>query len=381
MLARSLGVFASLALAVNSILLPPNVDIEPVQYGDLKITDFDLSKQTIAVECSTCPKVSKSGEASTGDAGTYYFMDFSVGPNKDSLLIDSFQLYPPVQSAFLPSITLKQVDSLEDFENALPVHVSAYLFYTKGAETIDEEGNELIRMTFEIKAIENQSVNPPAIEITVIKDSEGHIMILSLDTTDVLFSNPMTEAKECEEWPLLCKWKSIFADKIKGMKNAVGKGCGRFKGSHAEMGEPHTKLPGHLRPGFHRPPPHFGQDGPEGHRPHHHHGHHPHQHHGHRGSSGFLRRVFYTMLLPILVGIFAGTLTYLIGMALGYLIGVVITKVRGDGAYVSLSQDEEDQVGKDGGDSEKEVYAELPQYEAPPVYEEATEKEVVGETH
>jgi len=313
-------------------------------------------------------------------------MDFSTGPNKDSLLIDSFPLYPPAQNnAFLPSITVKQVDALEDYENAVPLPVTAYLFTTNRADTMDAEGNELIRMTFQILAIDNKNTEPPAVQITVIKDSEGHLMIVSLDTTDAMFSNPMTASKECEEWPLLCKWKSIFADKMQGMKNAVGKGCGRFKGSgsHAEMGAPHTKLPGHLRPGFHRPAAPFGQDAPEGpsHRPHHHHGHHGHHHHGHGGNSGFLRRVFYTMLLPILVGIFAGTLTYLIGMALGCLIAVVIAKVRGEGAYVVLAQDEEEQVGKDGGDSEKEVYAELPQYEAPPVYEEATEKEVVGETH
>jgi len=72
MLARSLGVFASLALAANSILLPPNVDIDSIEFGDIKITDFDLAKQTIAVECSTCPKVSKSGESSSSDVGTYY---------------------------------------------------------------------------------------------------------------------------------------------------------------------------------------------------------------------------------------------------------------------------------------------------------------------
>jgi ABC-type antimicrobial peptide transport system permease subunit len=98
----------------------------------------------------------------------------------------------------------------------------------------------------------------------------------------------------------------------------------------------------------------------------------------------FLRRAFFTILIPILIGIFAGTLTYLVGMALGCLIAIVVAKVRGRGSYerIALEDDEEENDDFDGAkpSNEKEVYAELPQYEAPPVYEEAAEKEVVNQT-
>ena len=88
-----------------------------------------------------------------------------------------------------------------------------------------------------------------------------------------------------------------------------------------------------------------------------------------------MRRAFFTILIPILIGIFAGTLTYLIGMALGCLIAILVAKIRGYGPYESLAQEEEEEVFQPRG--EKEVYAELPEYDAPPVYEEAAEKEVV----
>jgi hypothetical protein len=95
----------------------------------------------------------------------------------------------------------------------------------------------------------------------------------------------------------------------------------------------------------------------------------------------FLRRAFFTVLIPILIGIFAGTLTYLIGMALGCAIAIVVAKVRGQAPYERIALDEEtDDVERVEGLDEKEVYAELPEYEAPPVYEQGAEKEVIDET-
>lgn len=92
-----------------------------------------------------------------------------------------------------------------------------------------------------------------------------------------------------------------------------------------------------------------------------------------------IRRAFFTILIPILIGIFAGTLTYLVGMALGCLIAVIVAKVRGRDLYERIALDEEEPEYVEER-SEKEVYAELPEYDAPPVYEEAAEKEVVDET-
>jgi hypothetical protein len=89
----------------------------------------------------------------------------------------------------------------------------------------------------------------------------------------------------------------------------------------------------------------------------------------------FVRRAFFTIFVPILIGIFAGTLTYLVGMFIGCLIAITIAKVRGQ-RYQPIALDEEDVEEAEERD-EKEEYAELPAYDAPPVYEEAAEKEVV----
>ena len=100
----------------------------------------------------------------------------------------------------------------------------------------------------------------------------------------------------------------------------------------------------------------------------------------------FARRAFFTIFVPILIGVFAGTLTYLVGMALGCLIAMTVAKFRGQ-SYRPIALREEDvedveddddveQGVKAAEQGEKEVYAELPAYEAPPVYEEATDKNV-----
>jgi hypothetical protein len=256
--------------------------------------------------------------------------------------------------------------------------VTGYNFYYGHAETITEAGTELLPMTFRITSIESKTVDPPALTINLLKDVNGRLMIASFQTAKADVASPIDQEKECKEWPLLCKWKSILSDKIDGIKKSSGKGCQKHKGNPMEHETTHGKPPHRFHPGG-RPTGHpndLPNDHPH-HRPHHNqNGHHGHRHHSHHRMHMFLRRAFLTIFVPILIGIFAGTLTYLIGMALGCLIAMIVAKARGRPAYASVAQDEDDEetVG------EKEVYADLPAYEAPPVYEEAAEKEVVNET-
>jgi hypothetical protein len=219
---------------------------------------------------------------------------------------------------------------------------------------------ELLPMNLHISSVEGMAVNPPTLTINVLKDTNGRLMIASFDTTE---ASDASAQDNCNEWPLLCKWKGIVAERIEQMKKmAKGKGCNkRPHGHHNVMAEDGIagKPPHRSRPG--RPHPH--------HRPHHgpHHG-----HHGHNRMHSFASRAFFSILVPIVIGIFAGTLTYLVGMALGTLIAIVIARVRGQN-YQRIALDEE---VVDDVPNEKEEYAELPAYDAPPVYEEATEKEV-----
>jgi hypothetical protein len=222
---------------------------------------------------------------------------------------------------------------------------------------------ELLPMNLHISSVEGVAVEPPVLTINVLKDAEGRLMIASFATAEL---PDVSTQDNCDEWPLLCKWKSIVAERIEQMKEmGKGKGCHkRPHGHHNPMEEDGIagKPPHRFRPG--RPRPH--------HRPHN--GPHPMGHRHHR-MHRFASTAFFTILVPIVIGIFAGTVTYLVGMVLGTLIAIVIAKIRGQ-SYQRIALNEEDVEAESGVQSEKEEYAELPAYEAPPVYEDTPEKEV-----
>jgi hypothetical protein len=368
------GVYASMALAASAVLIPPHMTADDLG-DDLALEIAVLpTKRTVALECAECASASAEGNRLGWEqnVGATYLLDFEVGPGEDTLNIDGAQLYPPTFNHFsIEPFYITQVDPHQNSEDALRLRVTGFTFQYNSAETITEAGTELLPMTFRITSIESTSVSPPALTINLLKESNGRLMIASFETTKAGNESPIEQEKECKEWPLLCKWKSILADKYNSVKGSMSKGC--HKGHKNPMAEETTegKPPHRFRPG--------GNQGMKNH-----HGHHHHHHHAHHRLHMFLRRAFFTILIPILIGIFAGTLTYLVGMALGCLIAIVVAKVRGRGSYerIALEDDEEENDDFDGAkpSNEKEVYAELPQYEAPPVYEEAAEKEVVNQT-
>ncbi|KAJ4374773.1 hypothetical protein N0V83_001849 [Neocucurbitaria cava] len=370
-----LGVFASLALAASAVLIPPTISTEDI--GDdnaLETLAIDPLKRSVTLECPGCAFATQEHDALKwkSEAGSAYLFEFEVGPSEDTLYIDGVQIYPPSFNSFAQTFRVTQVDP--NAEDGLRLHVTGYHMHYNAAETVSEAGTELIPMTFQLASVEGTNVDPPELTINLLKDSEGRLMIASFQAAQTTAAAPADE-KECNEWPLLCKWKSIVADRVDKLKKmGKGKGChGRPHGQHGHgrpnpMEEETTegKPPHRFRPG--KPHPH--------HRPHHRpHG--GHRHHGGHRMHMFLRRAFFTILIPILIGIFAGTLTYLIGMALGCLIAITIAKFRGQGYQrIALEDDVEEPQVLD----EKEEYAELPAYDDPPVYEEAAEKEVAEET-
>jgi hypothetical protein len=232
----------------------------------------------------------------------------------------------------------------------LRLRVTGYKFIYNGAETISEAGTELLPMTFQINSVEGMPVSPPTLTINVLKNADGRLMIASFQTAQATADTPTVQGKDCNEWPLLCKWKSIMADRLERMKK-MGKGCNKRPNPMAEdatVGKPPHKF----RPGHPHHRPHHKTDGA----------------HGRHRVQMFMRRSLFTIFIPILIGIFAGTVTYLIGMALGCLTAMIIAKVRGQ-RYQRIALEEED-VEETAVESEKEVYAELP------AYEDAAEKEV-----
>ncbi|KAF2854000.1 hypothetical protein T440DRAFT_552607 [Plenodomus tracheiphilus IPT5] len=350
-----LGIFASLALATSAVLIPPSITTE--ELGDDKALAglvIDPFSRAVTLDCPGCPFASLKGDSYkwTHDVGNAFRLDLEIG-DETTFKIDDVQLFPPNLSVNTIHVTQIDPSSEED----LRLRVTGYQFRYNGAETVSETGTELLPVTFRIIRIEDVPVQLPELNINLLKDTEGRLMIASFDMMrPVEEASPIDELKECNEWPLLCKWKSILADRIERMKK-MGKGCHKRPHGH-----------GHSNPMMEETtegkPPHRFQPGKPHHRPHHRHG----------RVQTFLRRAFFTILIPIVIGIFAGTVTYLIGMALGCLIAITIAKIRGQG-YQRIAL--EDDVEEADEDAEKQEYAELPAYEAPPVYDEAAEKEVV----
>ncbi|KAI8938295.1 hypothetical protein NX059_005949 [Plenodomus lindquistii] len=358
-----LGVFANLALAASAVLIPPSITAE--ELGDDKALAglvIDPFSRAVTLDCPGCPFASLEGDSYkwTPNAGNAFRLGLEI-VDETNFNIDDVQLFPPTLS--VNTIHVNQIDPSS--EEDLRLRVTGFQFRYNGAETVSETGTELLPVSLKIASIEDMPVDLPELRINLLKDTEGRLMIASFDTARPVEASPVAELKECNEWPLLCKWKSILADRIERMKK-MGKGCHKRPhgfGYTNPMTEETTegKPPHRFRPGKPHHLPH--------HRPHHM-GHH---HHRHGRVQMFLRRAFFTVLIPIVIGIFAGTVTYLIGMALGCLIAITVAKIRGQG-YQRIAL--EDDVEEAEEDSEKQDFAELPAYEAPPVYDEAVEKEV-----
>ncbi|KAH7361170.1 hypothetical protein BKA66DRAFT_471478 [Pyrenochaeta sp. MPI-SDFR-AT-0127] len=369
-----LGVFANLALVASAVLIPPTITAE--DFGDdnaLETLAINPFKRSVALECPGCAFATQKGDSLEwkSDVGNAFRLDFEVGAREDTLDIDGYQLYPPSFSYFAESFHVTQVDP--NSEDNLRLRVTGFQFRFNGAETISEAGTELLPMSFQITSVEGVSVEPPALTINVLKDPEGRLMIASFQATQTFEASPVDQERKCKEWPLYCKWKSILADRIEKMKK-MGKGCHKRPHGH-----------GHPTPMEHEStegkPPHRFHPGKPHHHPHHrpHHMGHGHRHHDHHRFHMFIRRAFFTILIPILIGIFAGTLTYLVGMALGCLIAITVAKFRGQSYQrIALEDDVEDVEDDEEIDmhDEKAEYAELPAYDAPPTYEEPAEKEV-----
>lgn len=263
-----------------------------------------------------------------------------------------------------PSFYITQLHPASD--EPLDLLVTGYTFRYNGAETISEEGLELLPMTLQIAAVDGVSVNPPLLTINVLKDASGRLSIASFSTTQPSEMTPSDDTN-CNEWPLLCQWKAIVAERIEKMRQ-MGKDCHkRPHGQHNPMAEET----------FEGKPPHRFHPGRPHHHPHHRPHHRPHHMgHGQHRMHTFARRAFFTIFVPIIVGVFAGTVTYLIGMVLGTIIAIIVAKVRGECNFmgqkyerIALDEDVEEGETEVEGQSEKQDYAELPAYDAPPVYE------------
>jgi hypothetical protein len=277
----------------------------------------------------------------------------------------------------------------------LALRLTSWAFQAGTSQTISESGEELLTIHLQLNALERQPITVPDIAITTLKNTDGELMIMKIETKD----KEEVAEEQCRDWPLICKWKDIIAGKLSGIKphfGAFGKGpCdksgagGRPDGKHAwkfhgppgHHGEDndgeHEHKPGHgRRPGWkHHGPPgkHHGPPGKH-HGPPGHHGWHHHMHHHNKFMRAMhvIGRVTLTIFVPILIGVAAGMITYLLGMLIGAVVLAVYLKVRGRRTKyqaVALSEDDvEDETPRSS--LEKDGFKDEEVGEAPPIYVE-----------
>lgn len=289
-------------------------------------------------------------------------------------------------------MTLVEVrNSMESLQQQA-LRLTSWSFQAGPSSTVDENGDELLTIHLQLDALEREPINVPDVAITALKTSEGELSIVKVVLGDREEAEKeecemwpvMCKLKEiiagvkgmkphfglpsfgkpadCESQDKTASGTSVDAngdwipgsgpppwitgDKdYKGWKPGQGTpppwvkhgehGHQGWKGHHGPPGE-HPHGPPHHDEGDHEgwkpgqgPPPWVKHGWKHGHGPH---GHGP---HGHMRHGGFHRamhifgRVMLTVLVPILLGIAAGMVTYLLGMIFGAVIVAIYMKIRG----------------------------------------------------
>lgn len=337
-------------------MIPPNVSLDGIKTISSEGLGVNPISDIIKLECQDCPFAERKddGEVWIQGVDNSLLLRFDIAQEDHVLNLNGAQLYPPPFNNLVAPFSTYQVHSDLDLaqlkehpELASPaLRISALRYTVQSAQTVDASGADIIPLTFHIEELEGQKVNVPSLDINLLKDSEGRLIILSVDTLSAKTEDvgpKEEESKECMEWPLLCKWKSIVAEKVHRMKSSMAKGCHR---GHGKLSHP---------------------DRPK----HPHHGHHG--HHGHRHNRWHKFHRVLNIIIPVVIGIGVGMATYVLGWAIGAVIALAWFTFRGSRNQYNIVVQDEEQADKD---TEKQVYQGEAELEAPPAYESA-DKEVV----
>jgi hypothetical protein len=287
-----------------------------------------------------------------------------VGSRPEILELNGVPFYPPVISltsepespyiAQVPAgVTLKDIRERPALLDR-PLRLTGWAFSAESAHTVNESGEEVIDIHLQLDALEQQPIYIPMITITVLKNTDGQLMILNMEQ-----SSAQSAAEECKSWPLLCKWRAIVAANLRSLRGKVRGNCS--KRPHASIGVAEHKS---WRHGHHR-----------GQRPHHHH--HSHGQTRHRFTGAAVRKIVWTIFIPVLVGVLAGMLIYLSAIVFGAAIAFVVDRLRGRPAYTPVALDEEAPPYEEGVTKEDFLDAEAADSEELPVYVEVEANEVV----
>ncbi|KAE9973021.1 Phosphatidylinositol 4-kinase [Venturia inaequalis] len=404
---RSLALAATLANAAQAIMIPPNVALESLgNHGMGHSHVHDPHSKIMVVDCVGCaiaqPRTKNGERTWVQGIENGLYLNISVGAQPETLELNGVQFYPPVMSletdspvpyiAQVPA-TASLVDIKADPKKytSNPLRLTNWAFQAGTSHTV-ESGEEILNIRIKLSALEGQPINVPDITIQALKNLEGQLTLLKVDTRMDGPPGHHGAPQDCREWPLLCKWRAMIASKYHGLKGGIkgikGHGCHMGKGMMG--GRPHHKI--------NRPPPTNMHHGPNSHHdgagamdehrgpppPHHggppHHGkpHHGFPHHNNKAHPVFraIGRVLLTVFVPIVLGVAAGMITYLLGMFLGAIFAFTWAKVRPTERYQRLAFAKEDIESPRDSMDKIEYVDEKVEVEAPPQYAEVEGKEV-----
>jgi len=386
----TVGVFAA---GAGAIMIPPGMVFKITNpHYEPSTLNVDPFTQLLEVPCAGCSyaQPSEKGLVWTKGVENSLFLNVSVGSKPDTLELDGVQFYPPLLPLTAEAEPIYIVQAAKNTPmNEIRAHsgkfaklrLTSWNFLAEDVRRVDS-GEEVITIRLSLKALEQHPIEINDIVITSLKNNESQMMLLKTEI-QTRPTSPHAPTKECQNFPLLCQWRAILAEKLDKVR-------GKFKGKchkHAHHHHAHKGMKGNKH-GGHKA--HKGEHTEEHKRPHpHHHGkpHHngkPHGHHMdehmHHAKLHKVARFLLKVVIPLLIGVLVGMITYLVGMLVGTALAFVWTRIRGQRRYQAISLEDGDEVVVYDGDvSEKEVVPAEQYVDAPPQYIEVPvddEKEV-----
>ncbi|EJT70481.1 hypothetical protein GGTG_11504 [Gaeumannomyces tritici R3-111a-1] len=322
MLPRPISIAAAgLAVATEAFLLPPGALRDaPATHREplFNALPFEVTAapssglssvhlQSVQLGCPGCDLRVAGYVGSSfrlkGKAENYLDLGFSVhhDASSDRLLVNGFELYPesdPLASQLRASV-VPQIEAMPGDEHPKPVMMAmepqdlGFGLVVRTDKVDEQSGVELISVDLQVIEVGNRFIQGlKNIHIDLVKDKSGALMIGRIGQSES--QNPAEPAGQCTS--LMCKMKAVA---VGAMNKIMKPHCGGKMAHGAHPGAPH-----HMP--HHQPTPADGAQIQYQHTP--------------RTWARLFKQLSYSIVLPVLVGIFAGITISVLGMVVGTLI-------------------------------------------------------------
>ncbi|KUL86370.1 hypothetical protein ZTR_08612 [Talaromyces verruculosus] len=312
MLFRSLAAASALSLSASAFLVVPEIHHPPQEHGSLPATHAvelgDVHSKTFELLCDDCPFPESVEDGIVAwSENTKTSLELNFRAENGNLYVNDARIFPVTFDSVETVTAVQRRES--DGQETEPLKLGFALMALP--LTPPQDDMELLQIRFSPLDIDGHPAPLDTVSITAIQTTDGELFILRTEVELPAGQDDHASWKMCNG-DTQCLRQLIF-DRIRAlvqsaqahMMNLKSK-LGFGKGCH---GKPH---PAHRNPGH--PGPDFGEF-EESHR---FHGRPPHPHHRHmNGVRRTLFRVVRFVLVPAVLGIFAGLTASAIGMLVG----------------------------------------------------------------